>query len=82
MIENPDLKIEIAGHTDNVGSPSTNLSLSEDRADNVAKFVISKDVSLLRLQSVGYGHSRPMASNDDKIGGRELNRRIEIVVIE
>jgi len=82
MIKYPDLQIEISGHTDNTGTPSVNLTLSEDRADNVARFLISKGIKLTRLQSIGYGESRPIATNDDEIGGRELNRRIEIVVIE
>ncbi len=82
MTEYPDLNVEIGGHTDNVGSSEINLKLSQDRANNVAQYVASKNISLARIQPVGYGESRPMASNDDEIGGRELNRRIEVVVIE
>lgn len=82
MTEYPDLKVEIGGHTDNVGSSEINLKLSQSRAGNVAKFVASKNVDISRLQPIGYGESKPMASNDDEINGRELNRRIEVVVIE
>ena len=82
MNEYDDLNVEIAGHTDNVGTTNFNLKLSEDRANSVAQYLISKGIDENRLQPVGYGEDRPMASNDDEIGGRELNRRIEIIVIE
>lgn len=77
-----DLRIEIAGHTDNVGSASNNLKLSQERADTVAKYLVGSGINEERLEAIGYGSSKPMASNDDEIGGRELNRRIEVIVIE
>ncbi len=80
--DNPDLNIEIHGHTDNLGSEETNLRLSKDRANSVAAWLIEMGISPERLQTKGFGESQPLASNDDEKMGRELNRRIEIVVIE
>ncbi len=79
---NPGLRIEIAGHTDNVGDEEMNNRLSMERAQSVVKWLTSSGISDSRLVPKGYGSSRPLASNDDEIDGRELNRRIEIVVIE
>lgn len=80
--QNPNLKIEIGGHTDNVGAHDFNMSLSLERAENVAYWLIDHGISRYRLQSKGYGETKPLASNDDEEMGRELNRRIEIVVVE
>ncbi len=82
MKQNPKLKIEIGGHTDNVGAHDFNMSLSLDRAESVSYWLIDNGISKYRLESKGYGETKPLASNDDEIGGRELNRRIEIIVIE
>lgn len=79
---NPRLRVEIGGHSDNVGSTSTNLWLSQKRAEAVRNWLISKGVNDSRLVAKGYGESQPLASNDDEEDGRELNRRIEIFVIE
>ena len=78
----PNLEIEIGGHTDNVGESEFNLKLSHDRAMAVASFLVSRGILGDRLVPKGYGDTKPLASNDDEKDGRELNRRIEIVVIE
>ena len=80
--KNPNLKIEIGGHTDNIGGHDFNMSLSLERAENVAYWLIDHGISKYRLISKGYGETKPLASNDDEIMGRELNRRIEIIVVE
>ncbi len=76
--QNKEIKIEIAGHTDNVGEAKSNLVLSEKRAKAVQDYLLKNGVGEGRLVAVGYGDTQPLASNDDEEDGRELNRRIEI----
>ena len=75
------LKIEIAGHTDNIGSESFNQSLSQRRADEVVKYLVSKGIEKDRLSAQGYGQSKPIESNDTS-EGRASNRRTEFKIIE
>ncbi|MFT7234056.1 MAG: outer membrane protein OmpA-like peptidoglycan-associated protein, partial [Cyclobacteriaceae bacterium] len=82
MQNNPKLKIEIGGHTDNTGSPDINVWLSENRSQSVKKWLVGKGISKDRMITKGYGESQPLATNDDEVNGREINRRIEILVIE
>jgi outer membrane protein OmpA-like peptidoglycan-associated protein len=79
MKENPGIKIEIAGHTDNVGQKNDNLVLSQKRAESVSRYLISQGISSERLSTKGYGDSRPIASNETE-QGKSLNRRTEINV--
>jgi outer membrane protein OmpA-like peptidoglycan-associated protein len=79
--ENPDVRIEISGHTDNVGNPDNNLKLSENRAKSVFLYLTNKAIAANRLIAKGFGDSQPLASNDDEKDGRELNRRIEIKIL-
>ncbi len=74
------LKIEISGHTDNVGSDSYNKKLSQGRARAVVDFLVSQGISNDRLTSVGYGESQPIESNDTD-EGRQMNRRTEFKVL-
>ncbi len=76
----PNLVIEISGHTDNVGSASYNLSLSQKRAQSVVDYLISIGVPATHLIAKGYGESQPYTSNDTK-EGRQLNRRVEAKII-
>ncbi len=80
MKENPNIVIQISGHTDNLGTEAYNQKLSEDRARAVYTYIISKNISDDRVSSVGFGESRPLASNDTE-EGRALNRRVEFVII-
>lgn len=80
MREYPQMKIEIAGHTDNIGDDETNQWISQKRADAVRNWLIQKGISKTRIIAKGYGESQPMATNDNEKEGRELNRRIEIIV--
>ena len=82
MKSNADLKIEVAGHTDAVGDGIKNLRISLIRAQSVARYLIEQGIETDRVMAKGYGYAIPMASNDQEREGRELNRRIEIVVIE
>lgn len=72
----PSSIIELSGHTDNRGNPQKNLTLSEDRANAVRDYLISKGIDGDRIIAVGYGQERPIASNDTE-EGRQLNRRTE-----
>lgn len=80
--ENQSLSLEIIGHTDNVGNATKNLTLSKQRAQSVIDFLVNKGVEKTRLKANGYGQERPIASNDDEKEGRELNRRIEVRVLD
>lgn len=80
MRDNPTLKIEISGHTDNVGKPADNLVLSNNRAKAVVSYLSSKGISLQRLTAKGYGETKPAADNNTATG-RAQNRRTEMKVI-
>ncbi len=73
------VKIEVAGHTDSVGSEAYNLSLSDRRSAVVRDYLISKGISADRMTSSGYGESRPIATNATN-EGRAQNRRTELVI--
>jgi len=73
--------IEIVGHTDNVGEPDDNMSLSQNRADAVMNYLIKEGIGEDRLQAVGYGETKSVADNDTP-EGRQKNRRTEIRVLK
>jgi outer membrane protein OmpA-like peptidoglycan-associated protein len=75
-----DRKIIVEGHTDNVGSDAFNMQLSEARAESVRNALIDHGVSADMISAVGYGKSKPVASNETATG-RQQNRRVEIVVL-
>ncbi len=79
--ENPNMKILVEGHTDNVGKPELNLKLSEERAEVVANYLIKKGVTASRISSKGYGGTKPVASNNSE-STRKLNRRVEFRILE
>jgi outer membrane protein OmpA-like peptidoglycan-associated protein len=80
MNDNPTLKIQIGGHTDNVGKPADNLLLSNNRAKAVVNYLVSKNISPRRLTAKGFGETQPVAANNTE-DGRALNRRTEMKVI-
>lgn len=77
---NPRLKIEISGHTDNVGASDYNAKLSENRAKSVYNYLIKNQVNKDRLTYKGYGETQPISSNDTE-SGRAENRRTEIKIL-
>lgn len=77
---NPDLRIEIQGHTDNQGNSQKNLQLSQQRAEAVKNYLIKKGIEGQRIDAVGYGDTQPVAPNDTE-ANRQKNRRIEYKVI-
>jgi len=80
LSENPQIRIEIGGHTDNSGNPAYNQQLSEKRAQSVYEYIISKGISVNRLSAKGFGSSKPVASNETETG-RQQNRRIEFTIL-
>jgi outer membrane protein OmpA-like peptidoglycan-associated protein/tetratricopeptide (TPR) repeat protein len=77
---NETIRLEISGHTDNVGSAKANSKLSEDRAKSVVNYLVSNGIDKSRLEAIGYGFTQPIAPNDTP-EGREQNRRVEFKVI-
>jgi outer membrane protein OmpA-like peptidoglycan-associated protein/tetratricopeptide (TPR) repeat protein len=82
LLANPHLKVQINGHTDNTGNAASNKTLSLRRAGAVVDYLVSNGVNASRLSAKGYGSDRPIVSNDDEMGGREINRRTEIEIIQ
>jgi outer membrane protein OmpA-like peptidoglycan-associated protein len=76
LAENPDMAVEISGHTDNMGTYDYNLYLSKRRAQSVVKCLVSLGVDSTRLIAIGYGESESIANNETK-EGRAQNRRVE-----
>jgi outer membrane protein OmpA-like peptidoglycan-associated protein len=74
-----DAKIDIEGHTDNVGNAASNKKLSEQRAGAVLKYLAERGVDKKRLKSIGYGLTKPVADNKTE-EGRTKNRRVELVI--
>jgi len=79
MLENKGMQIEIAGHTDSIGGASYNQNLSQQRADAVANYLVSKKIDKTRIVSKGYGESKPIDTNETE-EGRARNRRVEFVI--
>lgn len=75
-----DVQIEVSGYTDNVGTPESNLQLSERRAQAVLEYLSGHGISPNRLRSKGYGEGHPLAANDTE-AHRRLNRRIELHIL-
>jgi OmpA-OmpF porin, OOP family len=74
----PDLKIGVEGHTDNVGTPATNKTLSEARAKSVVSAIVAQGITAERLSPAGYGQDKPIGDNNTE-EGRAKNRRVELV---
>lgn len=79
--ENPSVEIELAGHTDDAGKASLNLKLSRDRVNHVKYYLVEKGIASSRVKGVGYGETRPIASNKTD-EGRKMNRRVEFKIIK
>lgn len=76
----PDTIVRVEGHTDSTGSATLNQTLSENRANAVASYLIQRGVTSNRVEAVGYGFSRPIADNSTA-AGRAQNRRVELLII-
>ncbi len=80
MQARPALKIGVYGHTDDVGADAMNMKLSKDRAASCLKYLTSKGIAASRLQSEGFGETKPLVSNDSK-ESRAKNRRVEFKIL-
>jgi outer membrane protein OmpA-like peptidoglycan-associated protein len=80
MSHKTSTKIEISGHTDNVGKKAVNKKLSQDRANAVRDYLVSKGIAADRITATGYGDEKPIAPNDTT-EGRQKNRRIEAIAL-
>ncbi|GAA5225271.1 OmpA family protein [Membranihabitans marinus] len=77
--ENPDMEIQILGHTDNIGQPDDNKVLSQDRANAVVNYLVGKGIEHNRLMAIGKGEEQPIADNNSP-EGRAKNRRTEFLI--
>lgn len=80
MTAYPKMTIQVAGHTDNVGDPAANKTLSEQRAASVAKFLTDRGIGAGRIRAIGYGDTKPLADNDTE-ENRAKNRRTEFTIV-
>lgn len=78
MNDNPDLKFEVQGHTDNTGNAASNQTLSEQRAKAIVSKMVEMGIASNRLTAVGKGQTSPLADNSSD-EGRAKNRRVEFV---
>ncbi|MBO0935597.1 OmpA family protein [Fibrella sp. HMF5335] len=81
MSQNPGIVVELAGHTDNQGDFDQNVVLSRQRAETVKAYLVSKGIAANRIQTRGYGGTRPVATNNDE-KRRQLNRRVEMTILK
>jgi outer membrane protein OmpA-like peptidoglycan-associated protein len=79
LLAYPTLKLEVEGHADSVGSDALNMTLSENRANEVRSFLVEHGIVSSSVTSRGFGESQPVATNDTATG-RQQNRRVELVV--
>ncbi|MDP6436229.1 MAG: OmpA family protein [Gammaproteobacteria bacterium] len=81
LIDNPGLRVEVAGHTDSQGDSDYNIGLSQRRAETVRDYLVTAGVDQNRVTARGYGEDEPVASNATPQGRRQ-NRRVELRVLE
>ena len=79
LLAYPDLKTQVEGHTDNVGSEEYNQKLSEERAGTVRSYLVTQSVQEANVSAMGFGKTKPIADNSTN-AGRAKNRRVELVV--
>jgi len=80
LIKYPQTNISIEGHTDSKGAEEYNMDLSKSRAEAVKASLIGRGLTSSRLQTIGFGESKPVATNDTE-AGRQQNRRVRIVIV-
>ena len=81
LLEFPNIKVELSGHTDNIGNEKYNKKLSQKRADAVKKYLRDKGIDNKRVKAKGYGSEKPVVSNDTE-EGRSKNRRTEFEILD
>ncbi|MBS1559252.1 MAG: OmpA family protein [Bacteroidetes bacterium] len=78
---NPNVQIELQGHTDNRGNADRDLELSQQRVNKIKNYLVTKGIRAQRIRGVGLGGTKPLAGNDTE-EGRKLNRRVEFVILK
>ena len=81
LSKNPERKIEVGGHTDDVGDDALNMSLSQKRAESVKSYLIKSGITETRIVAKGYGETQPQVPNDSD-SNRSKNRRTEFTIIQ
>ena len=81
LVENKNIQIGIAGHTDNTGTGEYNMKLSERRARSVANYLIKNNIDKGRIEVQYYGKTKPISTNDT-LEGRRKNRRVEFIILK
>ena len=81
LVRNPDVRAEVAGHTDSTGSAARNRVLSQQRAESVVRYLVSKGANAANLTARGYGPDQPVADNKTA-QGRSANRRVELRILK
>ena len=81
MISNPDIRVKLEGHTDNIGDYDFNLILSQKRVESVTNYLIGQGINSNRIEYAGYSYSFPLASNETD-EGRSINRRVAFKIIQ
>ncbi len=75
----PERSVRISGHTDNIGKEANNLTLSRQRADVVAEYIVNNGINIKRVETAGLGSAKPIAENTTD-QGRKKNRRVELLI--
>lgn len=81
LTESPSIEIKLSGHTDNVGNDAANMTLSENRAQSVLKYIVAHGIPASRLTAKGYGKTKPITGNESD-EGRQFNRRVEFTIVK
>ncbi len=81
LLNNPQIKVEISAHTDDVGNDAYNLKLSEKRAQSVVNYLVEKNIPVLQTVAKGYGETKPVVPNTS-VENRAKNRRVELKILE
>ena len=81
LAERPTMQVEIAGHTDNIGTDNYNMKLAERRANSVTKYLVEKGVAKERINTTFFGEAKPIDTSNTKVGNRK-NRRVEFKIIK
>jgi OOP family OmpA-OmpF porin len=81
MAENPTLRIRLEGHTDQIGDPAKNQTLSVERVVAVKRYLVNKGIAPDRIETKGYGDTRPLTSGRSETDRRQ-NRRVEVIILQ
>jgi outer membrane protein OmpA-like peptidoglycan-associated protein len=82
MVDHPDFRLRISGHTDRKGNAAINMKLSQDRADAIKKFLTRNGfINEDRIDAIGFGSSKPIIAEEKTEQDRQINRRVEFELL-